>query len=75
MKIRVKCFATLAGHTPGDGENYPVPEGETVASLMERLGLRPEDVNLMFVNSERAYPETPLKDGDRVGLFPAVGGG
>lgn len=75
MGIELKLFATLAKFLPENSEDFPIEPGETVQSLRERLGLPEEEVTLMFVNAARAYPETELKDGDRVGLFPPVGGG
>ncbi|WP_147821232.1 MoaD/ThiS family protein [Salidesulfovibrio onnuriiensis] len=75
MKITVKCFATLARHTPENADEFPVEDGAAVITIVERLGMKPEDINLIFVNSARAYLETELNDGDRLGLFPAVGGG
>ena len=75
MGIEIKCFATLAKFVPDNGDDYPFEAGETVASLMNKLGIPADDVSLMFVNSARAYLHTELKDGDRVGLFPPVGGG
>lgn len=75
MEITVKCFATLAHYLPENADNYPLGSGETVASIVQRLGMKEEDINLIFVNSARAYMDTKLRDGDRLGLFPAVGGG
>jgi len=75
MGIEIKCFATLTGYEPKDAADYPVSEGETVQSLMERLGLPVEEVSIIFINSVRSFPDSPVHDGDRVGLFPAVGGG
>ncbi len=42
---------------------------------MKRLDIGEDEVHLIFVNSARAGLDTELKDGDRLGLFPAVGGG
>jgi len=75
MGIEIKCFATLAKFVPENGDDYPIDKGETIQSLLGKLGIPVEDVSLFFVNSARSYPETELKDGDRVGLFPPVGGG
>lgn len=74
MALTVKCYATLAGRTPPGG-TFPPEPGLTVAGLVAALGLDPEAVKVAFVNGQHATPETPLRDGDRVGLFPAVGGG
>lgn len=75
MKIILKCFATLAPHLPENSDDFPIEQNETVASVARRIGIDPDEINLIFVNSARAYLETKLQDGDRLGLFPAVGGG
>lgn len=75
MGIEIKCFATLAQFVPENGDNYPIAAGETVKSLLDKLGIPESDVSLMFINSSRAYLESELKDNDRVGIFPPVGGG
>lgn len=75
MNITVKCFATLAKfQPPGDG-SCEMPEGSAVSAVIERLGIDDEEVKIIFVNSVHAQRETVLKEDDRVGLFPAVGGG
>ncbi len=78
MKITVKCFATLAKHEPQPPE-LEMPDGGTVNDVLQTLGLSVgdghHDVRLMMLNGLHAKPETQLKDGDRLGLFPAVGGG
>lgn len=73
MHIDVKCFATLASYAPT--APLELPEGATPALVMERLGLPPAEVRIIFINGAHAQVEAPLKDGDRLGLFPAVGGG
>lgn len=76
MSIVVKCFATLAKYQPADPQNYPfVSSPGTVADLLQELNIPAEEVKIVFVNSKSAIPDTSIKDGDRVGLFPAVGGG
>ncbi|MDC0335417.1 MoaD/ThiS family protein [Pseudodesulfovibrio sp.] len=75
MGIEIKCFATLSQYLPDNADNFPIDNGETVKSLMDKLGIPEKDVTLMFINSARAYLESELKDDDRVGLFPPVGGG
>jgi len=74
MRVRVKCFATLGDHTPAGGV-VELPGGSTVGAMLPSLGLVPEDIKLVFVNSKNSALETVLADDDQVGLFPAVGGG
>jgi molybdopterin converting factor small subunit len=75
MSITVKCFATLNSFQPEDEENFPLQAGETVDGLIKRLGIAPDMVAVLFVNGVHAARDRVLSDGDRVSLFPAVGGG
>jgi len=73
--IRIKLFATLKAHEPENAAAYPIAPATTVSELVERLAVPGDMVKLIFVNSRRAALDTPLKDGDKVGIFPPVGGG
>jgi sulfur carrier protein ThiS len=42
---------------------------------LAEIGLRPEGVKIIMVNGAAATLAGELRDGDRLGLFPAVGGG
>ena len=75
MHITIKCFATLSRFTPKDADAFSVTPGESVGSVVARLGIPLGELKLVFVNGAHCALDTPLADGDRVGLFPAVGGG
>ena len=75
MNITVKCFATLAKYQPENSDAFEVPAGTTVGQVMDMLGLDAGEVKIMFVNGKHVAPEAVLGPDDRVGLFPAVGGG
>ena len=47
----------------------------TVQDIMARLSIDRKDVNILLINGFHQKPETEVKDGDIVSLFPAVGGG
>ena len=74
MRLNVKCFATLAEKSPPGGAGE-LPEGADVARLMDSLQLPAAEVKIIFINGVAVEPDAVLHDGDRVGLFPAVGGG
>lgn len=74
MKIEVKCFATLAHHAPAGGE-LEVDAGTSVDSIIELLGIPNAEVKIRFVNGVHVNGDAVVAEGDRVGLFPAVGGG
>ena len=75
MQITVKCFATLSPFQPKDEERFPLKQGETAGDVIARLGIAPDAVAVLFVNGVHAAPDRALADGDRLSLFPAVGGG
>lgn len=75
MIITLKSFATLHKYMPENPDAYEVPEGLTVQELLGRLGLEDEQVKLVFINGAHVSREAVISGGDRVGLFPAVGGG
>lgn len=74
MKIQVKTFATLKKYEPEDSE-LELPGGATVGDIVEALGIPYQEVRLAFVNSIHAKMDQQVSDGDKVSLFPAVGGG
>ena len=47
----------------------------SISELVAELGLPPNQVKLVFVNGRISRQEYVLQDGDRVGIFPPVGGG
>lgn len=73
--IDLRLFATLAAHMPPDAGQYPIESGTTVARLLERLGVPANEVKLIFIDGTRRDLHSPLQGGERVGLFPPVGGG
>jgi len=61
---------------PVEGVRYlDVEPGATLADLMVRLGLPPEEVKIVMRNHRQAKLEDPVADGDRVAFIPAVAGG
>jgi sulfur carrier protein ThiS len=88
MLIQAKLFATLIRMVPDEiRARYPqsaragsplsvdLPEGSTLADLVDHLGLPPEKVRVIFVNGRVQQRDTILNAGDEVGIFPPVGGG
>jgi sulfur carrier protein ThiS len=80
MKIEVKLYASLGKYMPQSvlekKEGYlEIGEGTTVKALLESLEVPLETVKLIFVNGIHAKEAEVLKDGDRLGVFPAVAGG
>lgn len=72
--ITIKLFATLSQYTPAD-ETYPVEPGTTIRDLLGQLGVPADEVKLIFINGKKGDVTATLQGGERVGIFPPVGGG
>lgn len=78
ITVHVKLFATLRLKFPklGIGETMPVvvPDGYTAGQLIDLLKLPPGQ-KIIFINNKIQKEDFGLQDGDRIGIFPPVGGG
>jgi molybdopterin converting factor small subunit len=54
---------------------YPINPGITVGSLLEQLKIPPKKAKLIFIDGIKANLTSTLNGGERVGIFPPVGGG
>lgn len=78
MIVEVRLYATLRRHVPDISTGvFPaeVPLGSTVIELLEIISVDPSEVHIIMVNGVNSELESFLHEGDRVGFFPAVGGG
>lgn len=79
MQLEVRLFATLREYAPEGALNgvfvITLPEGTTLVDLLAVLGIGPEKVHLRMVNGVNVNEDRALRDNDRVGLFPPIGGG
>jgi sulfur carrier protein ThiS len=79
MKIELKLYAQMASLKPesvgGGAWAMEVSEGTTIQNLLEALKVPRESVKLVFLNGVHAKDDDILKEGDKVGVFPAVAGG
>lgn len=71
------CDRTVM-HIQLNGEAFELPDGETVAGLIDRLDLAGRrvavELNLDIVPRSQ-HATTALRDGDRVEVVHAIGGG
>ena len=79
MHVRVLFFGVLKDLLAADGETLLLPEGATVALLLEQFHLRAAHpvwgALAVAVNREYATGTVALRDGDEVALLPPVSGG
>jgi len=75
IKIELKLFVTLSKFIPENADEFEVASGKTIDALILDLGIPEGLVKLIFINGKRQEKDYVMQDGDRVGLFPPVGGG
>ena len=78
MRIEVRLYATLRRHAPsaaGEVFMVDVPEGSEAADVIAKAGIEADEVHILMVNGVSSPLNQVLAEGDRLGLFPTVGGG
>ncbi|TWH48017.1 MoaD/ThiS family protein [Sporomusa sp. KB1] len=78
MVVEVRLYATLRRYTPTRPNGVitvEVPAGITVLDLVKKIEVDPTEIHLIMINGIGCELEKIICDGDRVGLFPPVGGG
>jgi molybdopterin synthase sulfur carrier subunit len=73
--IKLKLYATLKVFMPSHGEEYPISPGMTVRDLLTQLKLPEDKAKLVFIDGTQSELSSKLAGGERVGIFPPVGGG
>ncbi|MDR3421342.1 MAG: MoaD/ThiS family protein [Xanthobacteraceae bacterium] len=74
VTITVKLFASFRrGRFLEASRDYPT--GARVADVVADLGIEPGDIGMIFIDGKRADPDRVLSVGDRLALFPLLGGG
>ena len=75
MKVAVKLFASLGGKGGTCEREVEVDEGAAIRTLFEKMDLENTRARAIFLNARHARPGETLSEGDRVDVFPAIGGG
>jgi molybdopterin converting factor small subunit len=79
MSVELKLFASLARYA-----SHPMisPEGRmelpaqvSAGQIADALHIPRKEIKLIFLNGVHASMDTMVRDGDRLGFFPAIGGG
>jgi molybdopterin converting factor small subunit len=74
-QIHIKLFATLQRFMPSSSNNFAIDSGITIRNLLEQLDIPEEKAKLIFIDGVKADLSSTLNGGERVGIFPPVGGG
>jgi len=73
--IQIKLFATLQRFMPASAENYAIKTGTTIDTLLQQLDIPEDKAKLIFIDGLKAELTTVLIGGERISIFPPVGGG
>ena len=73
--IDLRLFATLQQFNPPHSEAVSITPGTTVRAVLEAIGVPLEKAKLIFVDGLKKDLDQTLSGGERVGIFPPVGGG
>ena len=74
-QIRLELQATLKRFLPAACEDYPIECGIRVRDLLEQLGIAEYEVNLVFINGVPTNLDSTIEGGEKVVLYPPLGGG
>ena len=79
MVVEVRLYATLRQYSPPGSQNgifsATIPSGADLSALLSSLAIDPAKVHLRMVNGVSAELGRILRENDRIGLSPPVGGG
>ena len=75
MTIDLRLFATLQQFEPPSSQAFIIEPETCVRTLVRDLDIPEIKAKLIFINGIKRDLDSVLKDGDRVGIFPPVGGG
>jgi hypothetical protein len=73
--IRLELVSILKRYQPASPDRYPITPGNTVRELLASLKIPEFEVNIVFVDGIKGTLDSVLSGGERVGLFPPLGGG
>ena len=80
MRVEVRLYATFVQYAPsqraGDPFEAKTEDSASLSDLIRKLEIPEAEVHLTIVNGRIVHDRSrTLQNGDRVALFPPVGGG
>jgi len=79
MKVEIRLYASLTRFMPDKSIKKPylmeLEDGTSIIDVIKSLKVPEDAVKLIFLNGKHATGDRVLKDGDKLGVFPPVGGG
>ena len=76
VTIEINLFASLKKYLPAESAcRYPVEPGTPLSALLDQLRIPEDEVKLIFIDGVKEDASALLHGGERVGIFPPIGGG
>jgi sulfur-carrier protein len=80
MKIEVKLLTQMKKYLPdpdmaGNTRSMEIMEKSTIREMFSALGIPVDMPKVILLNERQGKLDDVLKDGDKVAVFPPVGGG
>jgi len=77
--VEVRLYAGLRRHYPalksGEALSITLDDEASLQNLLSGLKAPREEIAIVMVNGKREAESYLLQDGDRIGVFPLIGGG
>ncbi len=75
-RITVNLYAGFRKYADGQPSvDLEIEPGQTVQYVLDELGIAAENTRIIFVDNRASTPSEQLQGGEKLGLFPAIGGG
>ena len=75
IEVDLLLFATLRRRGLRSQQRITLQASTSVRGVAEALAIPQGEIHLVFINGRAASFDQDLQDGDRLALFPAIGGG
>jgi molybdopterin synthase sulfur carrier subunit len=77
VRVEVRLYAALqkCHLKTGESQTVVLADNSRLADLFKELKIPREEVKQTFVNGKREEESYLLRDRDRIGIFPPIGGG
>jgi sulfur carrier protein ThiS len=75
-QLDVNLYASLRKYVGGaPSVQIEIQPGQTIAQVLGRLGVPTDETRIIFVDNRAAVLTDVLQGGERLAVFPAIGGG
>ncbi|MFC1951762.1 MoaD/ThiS family protein [Chloroflexota bacterium] len=79
ITVEVRLYASLRKYHPslgiGEAIFVPLDDEAKLENMLDGLNIPKDEIAIAMVNGNREEEDCLLRDKDRIGLFPLIGGG